>query len=90
MHVLRLRRLAAACRLPFALVLVLFVSTPVLFAATITGRVVDPDGRAVPAARVFIANATGTVADRPTDDRGMFDMPKLTAGQYEIRVMAEG
>ena len=42
----RFSRLAAACRLLFTFFVLLAVA-PAALAATLTGRVIDPDGRAV-------------------------------------------
>src|SRR5205823_6127919 len=76
----------------FALPIFLFslsLAAPAI-AATIAGRVVDPDGRAVAGARVVVAGAIGTVASRETDDTGAFAIDALAAGQYEVRVLADG
>src|SRR5581483_4075763 len=58
--------------------------------AIISGRVVDPDGRPVAGARVVLADAIGTTADRVTDGAGAFSIEGLAAGDYDIRVVADG
>ena len=59
-------------------------------AATVTGRVVDQQGAAVPRARVVISSPVGVVAERSADERGGFDISGLTNGHYEIRGFADG
>ena len=89
MRLFRSRRLAAACRLVFPLIFFL-AGTLVAPAATLSGRVTDPDGRGVPNAQVIVANALGTVADHATDSAGDYEIPTLPAGRYELRVMVPG
>jgi outer membrane cobalamin receptor len=67
-----------------------FLLTRVASAATLTGRVTDPDGRPVAGARVIVATAIGTAADRTTDAAGAFSIDHVAAGKYEIRVLADG
>jgi len=87
-------RLAAACRPPFVLLafaLFFFLLLPRgASAATLTGRVTDPDGRPVAGAHVIVATAIGTAADRTTDASGAFSIDRIAAGKYEIRVLADG
>ncbi len=90
MYFSRLRRLATACRLPFIALLVLISAPRLLSAATITGRVADPDGRPVAGARVILATAIGTIADRATDGQGAFAIDAVPAGRYDLRVLADG
>jgi outer membrane cobalamin receptor len=59
-------------------------------AATITGRIVDPDGRPVSGARVVVTDAMGTVADLVTGADGAFVARDVPAGQFEIRCVADG
>jgi len=86
--------MAAACRPPFVLVPFVFLFFFLLprgaSAATLTGRVTDPDGRPVAGARVIVATAIGTAADRTTDASGAFAIDHVPAGRYEIRVLADG
>src|SRR5206468_2543470 len=62
-----LRRLAAACRLVLIILPLVLMAPRILSAATITGRVADPDGRPVTGVRVIIADAIGIAASRTTD-----------------------
>jgi vitamin B12 transporter len=59
-------------------------------AASVDGRVTDPDGASVPNVRVVASTALGTAADRVTDRQGRFDIDGLPAGRYSILVAAEG
>ena len=81
-----------ACRLSFSAFVLLMVmaAAPVAFAATLAGRVIDPDGAGVPGARVVVATSIGTVADRATDASGGFEVAALSDGSYEVRVIADG
>jgi outer membrane cobalamin receptor len=90
MHSPRLSRLAEACRLPFAFFIFLLAVAPAASAATLTGRVIDPDGRGVAGVRVAVTTSIGTVANRETDADGAFEVTALTAGSYEVRVLADG
>ena len=59
--------------------------------ATISGRVVDPDGGVVPAADISVRDTeTNVSADARTDAEGRFRFPYLRVGPYELRVRAEG
>src|SRR5690348_4544587 len=58
---------------------------------TISGTVIDPQGKVVPGAQVTIRNADFS-AERTlvTDDSGHFGTPFLPAGNYSIAVKAPG
>ena len=72
------------------LAVLLFLFASGASAATITGRVIDPDGRAVAGARVLATTAMGTAADRTTDASGAFAIDHIAGGRYELRVIADG
>jgi len=55
---------------------------------TITGRVTDPDGRAVASASIQITGPSMHTAT--TQASGMFDLADVTPGSYVVRVDAEG
>ena len=59
-------------------------------AASLTGQVTDPDGRGVAGARVVVASALGPAATAVTDAAGVYEVPQLAAGEYDIRVLADG
>ena len=59
-------------------------------AATISGRVLDPEGAPVAGARVIVSTPLGTIADRETDASGLFSIPSLAAGIYDVRVFLAG
>lgn len=59
-------------------------------AAALSGRVTDPDGRAVPNALVVVHGPLGTVAEVRTGSTGEYDIPRLPDGRYDVHVVAEG
>src|SRR5262245_15296341 len=57
----------------------------------IAGRVVDPNGAAVPGASVKVVNlARNTTANLTTNDEGLFDAPYLLPGTYPVLVEVSG
>src|ERR1700694_36631 len=83
-------RLVAACRVPISIAMFALLVTRSASAATLAGRVVDPDGRPVAGARVIVSTANGTLADRATADDGRFEIAASPAGEYDVRVVADG
>ena len=59
-------------------------------AASLSGRVVDPDGRTVANAEVFISGSTAAPLRVRTDAQGKFDLVYLDAGRYTIVASAPG
>ena len=58
---------------------------------TISGRVLDPQGRTVPGALVSARQtATNVTAGATTDAEGRFRFPYLRIGQYELRAQLQG
>ena len=58
---------------------------------TISGRVLDPQGGAVPGALVTVRQTdTGVTIEANTDDAGRFRFPYLRIGPYELRAKLEG
>ncbi|MBM3749185.1 MAG: hypothetical protein FJW34_25770, partial [Acidobacteria bacterium] len=82
-----------ACRRAPAIVLLLAAGlllsqTPT---ATITGRVEDLTGAAIPGAKVSILNVnTGLVRSVECDENGAFTFPNLAPGQYELTAEKTG
>ena len=59
--------------------------------ATLSGTVTDPSGAAVVGATVSAKNtATGISKDVTSDSAGLYTLPNLEPGAYEIRVSATG
>src|ERR1043166_7045151 len=57
----------------------------------IAGRVVDPNGAAVPGASVKVVNvARNTTANLTTNDEGLFEAPYLLPGTYQVLVEVGG
>jgi outer membrane cobalamin receptor len=70
--------------------LFLFFSVPALRAETISGRVVDPDGRVVRAATIIVIDRGSVVATVATDAEGAFKVETSEAGPFEVHASADG
>ncbi len=77
-----------------ALTLSLFVSVPVsaqVTGATLQGTVTDTSGATVPNANVSIENtATGITRATTTDSAGVYSVPNLVVGSYDVSASAPG
>jgi outer membrane receptor protein involved in Fe transport len=80
----------------FATALVLLLTVPCssfgqTFRGTILGIILDPNGAVVPGATVTAKNI-GTAIERSvvTDDFGIYTIPELQTGTYEVRVEKSG
>ena len=59
--------------------------------ATLSGTVTDASGAVVAGATVSAKNtATGISKDTTSDSSGLYSIPNLPAGDYEVRVTAKG
>src|SRR5215831_2347280 len=57
----------------------------------IAGRVMDPNGAAVPGATVKVVDvARNTTANLTTNDQGIFEAPYLLPGTYQVMVEVSG
>lgn len=79
----------ASVRLACLLLPLSFVSS-FAAAATLTGRVVDPDGRVVPRATVILVGGSGPLKTAITDGRGEFAIDAPDANGLELRVALPG
>src|SRR2546426_12260300 len=77
----------------FAALLMFFTGATALAqsTATLQGTVIDPQGGAVPDAKVTVRNAaTGVERNTQTDSAGYFQVPSLPVGAYRIEIRHEG
>jgi outer membrane receptor protein involved in Fe transport len=59
--------------------------------ATLRGAVTDPNGALVPGASVRATQvSTGTLRETQTNDEGLYVLPNLQPGEYELKVDAKG
>jgi outer membrane cobalamin receptor len=61
-----------------------------LYAGPVTGRAVDPDGRAAPGARILLLGSGAVVRSTVSNARGEFTLAVPDAGRYELRVALDG
>lgn len=85
--------MVSAKRVLFVLALVLVAGSLLgqEFRATLSGRVLDPSGAAVPGARIQAINsATNETTTATTDTSGAYTIPFLRPGVYKMTVTAAG
>jgi hypothetical protein len=59
--------------------------------ATINGRVVDQGGAVLPGATIAVTNvATGAPRDTVTNSEGLYSVPALNPGNYDVKVVLAG
>ena len=90
--VLRPRTRTLLSVFPFVICYSFFVISVSLSAqaAALTGRVVDPDGRSVANAEVFVSGSTAAPLRARTDADGKFELANLEPGRYTIVATAPG
>src|SRR5438270_9304372 len=59
--------------------------------ATLSGRIVDPNGAVIPGAKVKAKQtATGLERETQTNDEGFFTLTNLVPSDYEVTIEANG
>jgi outer membrane cobalamin receptor len=59
-------------------------------AASLAGTVLDPEGRAVPNARIIVSTQLGAIAETFSGPSGEYEFPPLADGPYDLHVVADG
>jgi|CZKD01.1.fsa_nt_gi hypothetical protein len=79
----------------FGVVLIFVLAANPLFAqdapSTLSGTVKDSSGKVLPNAKVTVKNSsTGQSTETQTDSAGLYTVPSLSPGEYEVSASADG
>jgi hypothetical protein len=86
------KHIREACSLAFRSGLLLAIAIVAIWAdsyTTLTGRVIDPSGRAVPSAQMLVRNLATLLNHSVTiNNEGIYEIPALPVGTYRTQVKA--
>ena len=86
-----LHRVAAATLVILAVTIAASPAYAQVSGATLSGTITDPSGAAIAGAKVSIANkATGETRDATTNAAGLYLVPNLLPGDYDVTATASG
>src|SRR5689334_15024376 len=82
-------------RIGYVLLLAVAATVPSIYAqgitGAITGVVTDPTQAVVPGVRITVRNeATGVISRTETTSAGVYNVPSLALGPYEVTIEAAG
>ncbi len=76
--------------LGFVVVVTVFAAAQSNF-AVLSGTIADPESHAIAGAKIeLISSATGAIRRTSTNAQGLYELPGLQPGNYELRVTAPG
>jgi hypothetical protein len=89
--VMKITRIVAVSMMLFSCLFAAVAAYSQVTGATLTGTVTDPSGATIPGAQISVKNnATGVMREVTSDSSGLYSVPNIIPGDYEVRVSAKG